>query len=242
VSLRVGIDLDGVLADFRGAFREAAGALASDVPGSSASEPTVFSEADMKRAWKRVSARANWWVGLRAYEPDQIPRLYALARRGKWEVYFLTKRPATQGDTVQFQTQWWLEQHGFYLPAVLTVPGSRGEIANALHLDIVVDDQPLNCVEVISASPSKALLMVRDQDSRGERERAINRGIGVVSTVEEAIDVLERLHEVIPARRGKLLRLIDWFPGAQPPAETLPLNPRAGHALPDPPRMPDPIR
>ena len=235
MALRVGIDMDGVLADFRGAFREAAGSLAVDLPDGSDGGQGRLSDAEMKRAWKEVSSRANWWVGLRAYEPDQIPRLYALARRGKWEVFFLTKRPPTQGEAVQFQTQWWLEQHGFYLPTVLTVPGSRGELANALRLDIVVDDQPLNCVEVISASPSKALLMLRDQKSRGERERAMNRGIGVVVSVEEALNVLERLHEVIPARRGKLLRLMDWFPSEKPAAETLPLNPRAGRAVPDPP-------
>ena len=236
MSLRVGIDLDGVLADFRSAFREAAG-LAADARDRGDGGGRL-SDSEMKRAWKEISSRSNWWVGVRAFEPDEITRLYALARQGKWEVFFLTKRPPTQGDTVQFQTQWWLEQHGYYLPAVLTVPGSRGEIANALHLDIVVDDQPVNCVEVISASPSKALLVLRDDHTRGERERAMNRGIGVVSTLHEALNVLERLHQVIPTRRGKLLRLMDWFPGAQVPTETLPLNPRAGRAVPDPP---DPV-
>jgi hypothetical protein len=235
MSLRVGIDLDGVLADFRSAFREAAGTLAAEARDGSDPGIARLSDGDMKRAWKEISSRPNWWVGLRAFEPDQIGRLYVLARQGKWEVVFLTKRPPTQGDAVQFQTQWWLEQQGYYLPAVVTVPGSRGEIANALHLDIVVDDQPFNCVEVISASPSKALLVLRDPQPRGERERAMNRGIGVVPTLEEALNVLERLHRVIPTRRGKLLRLIDWFPGAQPAEELLPLNPRAGRAVPDPP-------
>ena len=65
---------------------------------------------------------------------------------------FVTRRPATAGDPVQFQSQWWLEQQGFYYPAVVTVPGSRGELANALRLDIVVDDQIHNCVDIVSAS------------------------------------------------------------------------------------------
>jgi hypothetical protein len=48
---------------------------------------------------------------------------------------------------VQFQTQWWLEQNGFFLPSALTVLGSRGEVANALRLDIVVDDEQMNCAK-----------------------------------------------------------------------------------------------
>ena len=67
---------------------------------------------------------------------------------------------------MQFQTQWWIERFGFYLPAVLTVPGSRGEIANGLRLDLLVDDQLINCVEVVSASPAKAVLMLRSRDTR----------------------------------------------------------------------------
>ena len=47
----------------------------------------------------------------------------------------MTKRPPSAGDSVQFQTQWWIERFGFYLPAVLTVPGSRGDVANGLRLD-----------------------------------------------------------------------------------------------------------
>jgi hypothetical protein len=230
MTLRVGMDVDGVLADFRTAFRETAGGLV-DVQDAAAASPRL-SNAEMKRAWKDVSTFPNWWVGLQPYEPHEISRLYTLARRGRWEVFFLTKRPATTGDSVQFQTQWWLEQHGFSLPSVLTVPGSRGEVANALHLDIVVDDLPLNCVEVISGSNAKALLLARDQGS-ADRDGAINRGIGVVGTLREAIDVLERLQEVIASRRGRLLRLIDWFPGSRRDEPQLPMDPRTGRPVRD---------
>lgn len=232
MTLRVGMDLDGVIADFRAAFREAAGATADvqDLTGEGAVDR--LSRSDLRRAWKEVRARPNWWLELRPYEPEEIRRLYRLARLGKWEVVFLTKRPETAGDSVQFQTQWWLEQHGYYLPSVLTVPGSRGEIANALHLDIVVDDLHLNCVEVISASNAKALLLSREQHQT-ERDRALNSGIGVVSTLREAIDVLERLQELIVSRRGRLLRLKDWFPGARKDEPQLPFDPRTGRPVPD---------
>jgi hypothetical protein len=169
-------------------------------------------------------------MDLPAYEPEQIARLYAITRASGWEVFFLTKRPSSAGDSVQFQTQWWIERFGFYLPAVLTVPGSRGDIANGLRLDLLVDDQLINCVEVVSASTSKAVLMLRSSDAMA-REHATNRGIGVVGTLAEAVSVLERLNDVLPQKRGRIVRLADWF--SPPPAtKQLPDNPRAVRPIP----------
>jgi hypothetical protein len=236
MSLRVGFDLDGVLADFRSAFQAVARRLAQAEADFAEPEDAAgrsLSEADIKRSWKDVSGAHNWWTTLRPYEPAQIARLYALARRHKWEVFFLTKRPVTDGDSVQLQTQSWLERHGYYLPAVLTVLGSRGELANSLHLDLVIDDQQLNCVEVISASSAKALLMLRDPSLRQLRDYALSRGIGVVASVEEALNVLEGLQEVLPQRRGRMMRLSDWFPAARREGEPLPMNPREQRPIPD---------
>ena len=126
----------------------------------------------------------------------------------------MTNRPASAGDSVQFQTQWWLERQGFYLPAVVTVPGSRGELANALRLDVLIDDLLRNCVDVVTGSAAKAILMLRDEGVT-MKEHATNRGIGVVSTLAEALPVLEQLHDEIPKRRGRLLRLADWFMSAE---------------------------
>ena len=231
MSLRVGIDIDGVLADFRTAFHAAAThCLGREIPAAPDAGDAVLEQKDLKKVWQYVARTPNWWMGLEAYEPEQIGRLYALARAAKWEVFFLTNRPASAGDTVQFQTQWWLEQHGFYLPAVLTVPGSRGEVANGLRLDLVIDDLVVNCVEAVSASTSKALLMLRAAD-QPTQEYATDRGIGVVATFAEALVIVERLNEVIPTRRGRLLRLADWF-WTTPSGEGLATNPRVERPIP----------
>ena len=233
MALRIGIDVDGVLADFRSAFHAAAEACLRrpiDEPTDSDQSAGPLAADDVRRVWEYVAKTQNWWMEVPAYEPDQIARLYSLTRATGWEVFFLTKRPASAGDSVQFQTQWWIERFGFYLPAVLTVPGSRGEAANALRLDIVVDDQLINCVEVISASTAKALLMLRVSDAAA-RDHATNRGIGVVSRLSEAISVLEHLQGVLPQQRGRLMRLADWFSPPQE-AQTLPANPRSVRPIP----------
>ena len=232
MSLRIGFDIDGVLADFRSAFHDAARqSLRRAVKGADDPTSAVSLEPkDVKRVWDFVARTPNWWLQLQPYEPDQIARLYSLTRAAGWEVFFMTNRPASAGDTVQFQTQWWLERHGFYLPAVMTVPGSRGEIATGLRLDIVVDDLVINCVEVVSGSPAKALMLQRDEEPAA-RTHALDRGIGVVATLAEALAVIERLTELLPQRRGRLTRLTDWF-SPREAGDTLPLNPRAEHPLP----------
>lgn len=232
MSLRVGFDIDGVLADFRTAFQQAAdeagisGRPSADSP--SAADP--LSSREIKAIWAHVKRTSNWWTRLRAYEPDQLVRLYELARRWKWEVVFMTRRPATDGDPVQFQTQWWIEQHGFYYPAVVTVPGSRGELANALRLDVIVDDQLLNCVDVVGGSTAKALLLLREGHDRAAEDHAISRGIGVVKTLEEAIDVVSHMHEALGERRGRLQRLSDWFGGTKPAEGAVPAPPDRNRA------------
>ena len=233
MSLRIGFDIDGVLADFRTAFHAAAlRCLKGDIaePTDSDEAPGPLTAEDVRRVWGYIAKTQNWWMEVPAFEPDQIARLYSITRAARWEVFFLTKRPGSAGDSVQFQTQWWIERFGFYLPAVLTVPGARGEVANGLRLDLLVDDQLINCVDVVSASATKALLMLRTSDNTA-REHATNRGIGVVSTLAETISVLERLHDVLPAKRGRLLRLADWFQPASE-AQTLPANPRSVRPIP----------
>ena len=178
-----------------------------------------------------ITETPNWWLGLAPYEPDQIARLYQLARRHSWEVSFLTSRIPTAGDSVQFQSQAWLETYGFYMPAVVTVPGSRGEMANALRLDVVIDDQFLNCLEVVGASQSKAMLILRMGDATLEQQ-AIDRGIGIVHRLDEVIEVLLQLQDVLPQKRGVVMRLADWFTRKEPDGHVLPMNPRAARPIP----------
>ncbi len=232
MAIRIGIDVDGVLADFRTAFRDAAvKCLRRNADQISESDAAGgLTARDVRRVWDHIEHSQNWWMDVPAYEPEQIARLYANTRASGWEVFFLTKRPPSAGDSVQFQTQWWIERLGFYLPAVLTVPGSRGDIANGLRLDLLIDDQLINCVEVVSASMAKAVLMLRSADATS-RDHAINRGIGVVTSLAEAVTVLERLNEVIPEKRGRILRLADWF-SPPPGTKTLPDNPRAVRPIP----------
>lgn len=228
MTLRVGFDLDGVLADFRSAFSGfAREVLHEDIDAARDPDAQSRTPGDVEKVWKAIAKSHNWWTTIKPFEPEQIARLYALAREGRWDVVFLTKRPPSSGDSVQFQAQWWLERHGYLLPSVITVPGSRGELANALRLDLIVDDQLINCAEILGASTAKAVLVLREGEPEALGTHATSRGIGVVSTLEQAVDVVHQIQEVLPRRRGRMLRLGDWFGTARnAPAALEPAMPR----------------
>jgi hypothetical protein len=227
MSIRVGFDVDGVIANFNRTFRETAakidGAAGSHNPADPA--PRALAAEAMKRVWDHIGRTPQWWLQLEPYEPDEIERLYRTSRQRRWEVYFMTTRPSSAGETTQFQTQWWLESHGFPLPAVLTVPGSRGDAANALKLDIAVDDRLTNCVDIIAASRTKAVLLLRKEDQM-VRDQATARGIAVVSTLAAAIDAIELFEEAKRTTSGRLSRLADWFKPSKNDEDRLPMDAR----------------
>ena len=237
MSIRVGFDVDGVVANFNKAFRETAAQMNGPAGSHDPSDPAARALAAdaMKRVWDHISRTPQWWLQLDAYEPQQIERLYRVSRERRWEVYFMTTRPSSAGETTQFQTQWWLESHGFALPAVLTVPGSRGDAANALKLDIAVDDRLTNCVDIIAASRSKAILLQRNEDQT-PRDQALARGIGVVKTLAAALDAVEQFEQAKHASSGRLSRLADWFKPSPHEEERLPLHARATLGSVHPPK------
>ena len=147
-----------------------------------------------RKLWHHVESIDNFWQTLNETEPGVVARLAAIAADRRWEVIFLTKRPQSAGATAQLQSQRWLESKGFTLPSVYVVQGSRGRIAAALHLDIVVDDRPENCLDVVVDSKARAILIWRD-DANQLPAAARRLGIGVVKTVGECLDILTQVDE-----------------------------------------------
>lgn len=218
--LRIGCDLDGVLADMdAGLLREAgvlfgeavaqglkasAEAVPADAePGDTAAAealsdnvtPTVRLEMtarQQRRLWRHIETVENFWEGLAEIEPGVVKKLASIATERRWEIIFLTKRPESGGATAQLQTQRWLQSKGFTLPSVFVVQTSRGRIASALQLDVIIDDRPENCLDVVMDSTARAILIWRD-DPNQLPPAARKLGIGTVKSVNECLDVLRQL-------------------------------------------------
>jgi hypothetical protein len=145
--------------------------------------------------WDHVKKIDNFWSTLPELEPGIISRIAKAALERRWEVIFLTTRPSTAGDLVQVQSQRWLEAHGFQYPSVYVVQRSRGKIADALHLDAFVDDRPENCLDIAVESKAKVILVwhgnLNDVPAGAKR-----LGVQPVSTISEAMVLLERLDDI----------------------------------------------
>jgi hypothetical protein len=244
MSLRIGFDLDGVLADMQTALlreaetlfgphdrspdpqteanaedvAEAAAEAADEVeaPADSAGEAELPGRSPLtarqhRKLWKHVARIDGFWEDLTEIEPGAVARLAALATLHRWNVIFLTQRPETAGHTAQRQTQHWLERHGFVLPSVFIVPGSaRGRVADALALDIVVDDRPSNCVEIAVDSRARPVLVWRDRTGPVP-PNVTQLGIVVVDSVMQCLETIAAAPRGTDGRKGMLGRLKGLF-------------------------------
>lgn len=214
--MRLGFDLDGTVADMQSALaREArrlfpdidpaslprslaADTTKSDGSGEGANEAELsigsLSAGQQRELWAAVCARTNFWETLDELEPGALARLYELTQTRKWELIFLTSRPETAGDTAQAQSYRWLVAQGFKTPSIFVVHSSRGKIASSLQLDVVVDDRPENCLDVVIDSKARAILVWRGEEGKVPGS-ARQLGIGSVESIAECLDILEKLDE-----------------------------------------------
>lgn len=234
--LRIAFDLDGVLADMDSELRrqaeilfgqkfertvEPAGAtpdaavpavddLSEVIPDPIAAPFGVeLSRRQASRLWRHVESISDFWGTLKEIEPGAVARLGTLAAERRWEVIFLTKRPESAGATAQVQSQRWLEAHGYPLPSVFVVQGSRGRVAAALALDIVVDDRPENCLDVVADSAAHAILVWRDA-GKTVPAAAARLGIGVARSVGECLDILTDV-DTPAEKQGFIDRVMQLF-------------------------------
>jgi len=161
--------------------------------------------------WKAIQSTPNFWSSLKPVDPEAVRRIHALMLRHQWEVFFITQRPSTEGQTVQRQTQQWLVEQGFDLPSALVIGGSRGAAAEALRLNYHVDDSPQNCLDVISESGAKPILIVSDDD-KTTITSARKLGIGTAMSIGEGLDILESatLARSKPSVLARLAQMVGW--------------------------------
>ena len=261
--LRIGFDMDGVLADFASAFLEietrllgpdahisadrpeveeeresagsrqqaagseneagsrqqAAGSETEDTKEDTKTDGNTAAEGPSPRElrrqrdaiWNAIRTTPGFWEGLKPIEEGAVRRIHEMMLRHRWEVFFITQRPATDGDTVQRQTQHWLVEQGFDLPSVLVLGGSRGAAAGALRLDYHVDDSPQNCLDVIAESSVKPILIAPDADDKIVAS-ARKLGIGSARSISVCLDILEEATTVRaePRLLARIAALVGW--------------------------------
>lgn len=167
--VRIGVDVDGVLACFFKGYEdlvvEVAGvdlfpARYPDVlpPTWNWPEHYGYGSAVMEEVWKRIKEDRNFWINLEPL-PQAEAFLQALNNTDH-EIYFITDRP---GVTAQSQTAAWLEYAGFWYPSVIVSGRDRtkGDICRVLGLEAYLDDKGENIQDVVEKSPKTAMYMLK---------------------------------------------------------------------------------
>ena len=160
--MRLGIDIDGCLADFNESFAR----LVNERTGVELELPPktwnyhldagVTPEQD-QAIWAEIAGSPTFWVAL-----NPLPSAKELLKdldglTSEHAVYFITTRV---GMTAKQQTELWLWQFGITYPTVI-ISKAKGLIAAGLQLNIMLDDKPENLFDVKAARPECQTILVR---------------------------------------------------------------------------------
>lgn len=158
---RWGVDVDGVVADWVGAYRQLARELHGvELPDSDSwhwMNDHLTPEQELRQ---RTYTRANpeWWLKLQPLADTQLALavLNQAAVHRDIDLYFITHRP---GKGLKAVTEKWLTWQGVTHPTVI-VAERKGPVAAGLELDVFVDDKPENCLDVLTACPDALVSLI----------------------------------------------------------------------------------
>lgn len=181
----LGVDLDGVVADFHTAFLR----ILEKQTGRPASGPVVtwdfardlgYTDLEIGRAWQTVHDSDTFWERLPLLPEAPAAFAYLRKRMGLGDdVYFVTNR---QGEYVKHQTERWLTPW-ISNPTVL-LTANKGLAARVLEFTHYIDDLPWNCEQAYTIGGARVCLMDRPWN-RGARDSHLEHLIPRVSAVAE---------------------------------------------------------
>lgn len=153
---RIGVDIDGCLADFNTAYIKLMMKHTEIVfPPCSDTYPDCWSydkaagmtSAQLNLVWADITKSKTFWLDL-APLPGASDFLRWISNTHH-DIYFVTSRP---GDTSKWQTERWLKRWGFFGAPTVLISSEKGLVCDALRLNYYADDKVENCADAVNAS------------------------------------------------------------------------------------------
>lgn len=160
---QIGVDVDGILADFCPAYAS----LCSDVSGKVVSPLATkwqwvrdygVTAAQEGAVWDHIRATPTFWHALSPLPEASGACAYLEGLSADHNVYFMTHRP----ENAKFWTELWLSDLGVQNPTVLC-SDQKGKLAQALSIDLFIDDKVENVLEVYRSLPIEARVYLYKQ-------------------------------------------------------------------------------
>jgi uncharacterized HAD superfamily protein len=157
--INIGIDIDGVQAAFgtkysqilRELYGESCPIISTEgmeVPAWDWAEWYPLTKEQLAEGWKKLQETKNFWTNLEMTNIEQVQYLIkVLDNHPSINIYFLTNRAQTVGDTVVKQSIESLKSFGWSNPQVIATT-QKGAVARALDLRFFIDDMAENCAQV----------------------------------------------------------------------------------------------
>lgn len=205
--MRIGMDVDGVLANWDRGFRVKLIQASGRRLCPPEFEPPVwnwpqhygYTDDEITSAYHLQALDPFFWEELKPMPGahdfmEKTWRLFGnvnvLIRNGRLpdtmdvfspEIYFITSR---RGPAVKEQTHTWLQENG-WTPANTSVlinrHGDKGDVCKALGVNVFVDDRPENCVDVYRKCPGARIFLIDRAHNRGVQQGLKQMGIDTIS-------------------------------------------------------------
>lgn len=172
--MKVGFDIDGVLADFVRAYNRLIVAKTgrdlfqpedwTNPPVWDYPEYRGYTDAEIADVWTWIKASPTLCYALDPTDECSTMAMMLPELEHKHDVYYITTRT---GAGCKRQTEAWLYRYLPYketgvTPTVLIVgKGTKGAAARALGLDCFIDDNRDNCIDVAVNSNARSYLLSR---------------------------------------------------------------------------------
>lgn len=147
--IHLGLDIDGVFADFNAAFRKKLIDLTGvdkfqNQPATTwhyATEQFGYDREDVRRVWRHINDSPNFWLDINP-RPGAI-RFFTELRRREGMTFDYTFITSRRGFRAKRQTQHWLGMHGIDHPTVI-LTADKFDVYDALKITHVIDDATWN--------------------------------------------------------------------------------------------------
>jgi uncharacterized HAD superfamily protein len=179
--LRIGFDVDGVLADFAGPAMEIGRKMFPDAHIHNGVWDLGMTPEQADAVLANVATQRDFYYGLPLIEGAQ----YLTEAQRKHTLYFITARNSTIGMPIEEQTHFWLNwMLDIDAPTVIVVPSGKHKapLYDALHLDAFIEDR----VDTIEDMISKGRLCYVFDQPWNQRTTALR-----VSNVEQYVEDVE---------------------------------------------------